>query len=74
MHALQPQVIRTKVMSPGGNAMGFINCEQRNADRLKGVDKAAAAKAFRGDIDQFELSASQRVDARALFALEGSSC
>ena len=47
--------------------MRLINGEERNANRLKRLEKAAAAKAFGRNVDQFELAAAQSIDARALF-------
>ena len=65
--ALQAQVIRAKVVTPGRDAMRFVDREERDAHLLQRLDEAAAAEALGRDVDQFEFAAAHGVDARSLF-------
>ncbi len=73
-YRLQAQVVGTKVVAPGRDAMRFVNRKERNTDGLQRFEKTAAAKAFRRDVDELEVAAAQGFDARPLFALGQWNC
>ncbi len=49
--------------------MRFVNCEERDRNRLQRRVEAAAAKTFGSDIHELVFVPAQRVDTRALFRL-----
>ena len=48
-------------MSPGTDAMGFINGEKRNLAPLEKIEHFFGTKSFRGDVKEFELTASNGI-------------
>ncbi len=55
-------------MAPGRDAVRLIDRKERDACPLERFNKAAAAKAFRRDINELVFATAQRVDARVLFS------
>ena len=47
--------------------MRLVDGEQRDRRAPEGIEKRAAAKAFRGDVDELELAGREPANARLLF-------
>ena len=63
----QRQIIRTKIMPPLGNTMRFIDNQQFHISRFENVEKRAASKSLRRNVNQFETTVLDRLQAVALF-------
>ena len=49
---LQLPVLGAELVAPFGDAMGFVDCEERDGDGLQPADGILARQAFRGEIEQ----------------------
>src|SRR3982750_4649578 len=54
----QAQVVGPEIMSPGGDAMRFVNGEERNLRAAQGFDEMITAEAFRRNVDELERAAT----------------
>ena len=64
--ASEPQVIGPEIVTPLAEAVGLIDCEQRDFDALEGFEKTLGAEALGRDIDEFPIAVFHPVEPLAL--------
>ncbi len=72
----QAQIFGTEIMSPLGDAMGFVNGEKRDIEPFQQVDKATRKKSFRCDIEELQCAVQKLFAHCRLFfrAMAGIEC
>ena len=64
--ASEAQVIWAEIVTPLAEAVGLIDCEQRDFDALEGFEKTLGAEALGRDIDEFPIAVFHPVEPLAL--------